>query len=49
MCEANVAIVGVYVKNSIVVTDDQTLDLKPHFPPFLLCFVCRFSYFLLCG
>lgn len=40
MCDANVATVGVHVKNSIVLIEDQTLDLKPHFDPFLLCFVC---------
>lgn len=31
MCDANVVIVGVHVKNSVVLTEDQTLDLKPHF------------------
>ena len=39
MCDVNVAIVGVHVKNSIVFTEDQTLDLKLHFHHFLVCFL----------
>lgn len=37
MCDANVATVEVHAKNSIVLTEDQTLDSKPQFHHYLVC------------